>query len=53
VHLPGEIIVDPWLYSISLTVHALENGADIYTMWNRLILTMGLGRYGEKLTEIM
>ena len=31
VHIPGEIVVDPWLYSISLAVHARENGAEIYT----------------------
>ena len=31
VHIPGEIVVDPWLYSISLGVHARENGADIFT----------------------
>jgi glycerol-3-phosphate dehydrogenase len=31
VHIPGEVVVDPWLYSISLAAHALENGADIYT----------------------
>jgi len=29
VHIPGEIVVDPWLYSISLAVHARENGANI------------------------
>ncbi|KAL3943414.1 MAG: hypothetical protein SGBAC_002539 [Bacillariaceae sp.] len=28
-HIPGEIVVDPWLYSISLAVHARENGARI------------------------
>eukprot|EP00536_Pseudo-nitzschia_multiseries_P004183 jgi/Psemu1/187503/e_gw1.68.103.1 len=31
VHIPGEVVVDSWVYSISLAVHALENGADIYT----------------------
>ncbi|KAG7346323.1 FAD dependent oxidoreductase [Nitzschia inconspicua] len=31
VHIPGEIVVDPWLYSVSLAIHAMENGADIYT----------------------
>jgi glycerol-3-phosphate dehydrogenase len=31
VHIPGEIVVDPWLYSISLAVHARENGARIFT----------------------
>jgi glycerol-3-phosphate dehydrogenase len=29
-HIPGEIVVDPWLYSISLAVHARENGASIF-----------------------
>jgi glycerol-3-phosphate dehydrogenase len=31
VHIPGEIVLDPWLYSISLAAHARENGADIFT----------------------
>jgi len=31
VHIPGEIVVDSWVYSISLAAHALENGADIFT----------------------
>mmetsp|Transcript_13817 Transcript_13817/g.30884 ORF Transcript_13817/g.30884 Transcript_13817/m.30884 type:complete len:508 (-) Transcript_13817:993-2516(-) len=31
VHIPGEIVVDSWVYSVSLAAHALENGADIYT----------------------
>jgi glycerol-3-phosphate dehydrogenase len=31
VHVPGEIVMDPWLYSISLAVHARENGAAIFT----------------------
>eukprot|EP00521_Asterionellopsis_glacialis_P007210 CAMPEP_0195289564 /NCGR_PEP_ID=MMETSP0707-20130614/5791_1 /TAXON_ID=33640 /ORGANISM="Asterionellopsis glacialis, Strain CCMP134" /LENGTH=481 /DNA_ID=CAMNT_0040349585 /DNA_START=150 /DNA_END=1592 /DNA_ORIENTATION=+ len=31
VHIPGEIVVDPWLYSIALAVHARENGGTIYT----------------------
>ena len=31
VHIPGEIVVDPWLYSIALATHARENGATIYT----------------------
>jgi glycerol-3-phosphate dehydrogenase len=31
VHVPGEIVIDPWLYSISLAVHATENGATICT----------------------
>jgi len=31
VHIPGEIVVDPWLYSVSLAAHARENGARIFT----------------------
>ena len=31
VHIPGEIVLDPWLYSIALATHACENGATIYT----------------------
>ena len=31
VHIPGEIVVDPWLYSISLAVQARANGCQIYT----------------------
>lgn len=31
VHIPGEIVVDSWVYSISLAAHARENGADIFT----------------------
>lgn len=31
VHIPGEIVVDPWLYSIALAVHARQNGATIFT----------------------
>lgn len=31
VHIPGEIVVDPWLYSIAHAVQAVENGAKIYT----------------------
>jgi glycerol-3-phosphate dehydrogenase len=31
VHIPGEIVVDSWLYSIALAAHARENGAQIYT----------------------
>eukprot|EP00980_Cylindrotheca_fusiformis_P016048 scaffold4731_cov70-Cylindrotheca_fusiformis.AAC.2 len=30
-HIPGEIVIDPWLYSISLAIHAKENGAVIHT----------------------
>lgn len=30
VHIPGEIVVDPWLYSISLAAHALENRAVVF-----------------------
>jgi glycerol-3-phosphate dehydrogenase len=31
VHIPGEIVTDPWLYSIALAVHARQNGARIVT----------------------
>lgn len=31
VHIPGEIVLDPWLYSISLAVQARANGCQIYT----------------------
>ena len=31
VHIPGEIVVDPWLYTIALAVRARDNGATIYT----------------------
>mmetsp|Transcript_13411 Transcript_13411/g.19733 ORF Transcript_13411/g.19733 Transcript_13411/m.19733 type:complete len:504 (-) Transcript_13411:40-1551(-) len=31
VHIPGEIVLDPWLYSIALASHARENGARIIT----------------------
>lgn len=31
IFIPGEIVVDPWLYSISLGIHARENGATIIT----------------------
>ena len=31
IHIPGEIVIDPWLYSISLLCHARENGATLYT----------------------
>ena len=33
VHIPGEIVVDPWLFSITYAVHARENGARIFTNW--------------------
>jgi glycerol-3-phosphate dehydrogenase len=33
VHIPGEIVVDPWLFAIAFAVHARENGANIYTNW--------------------
>jgi glycerol-3-phosphate dehydrogenase len=33
VHIPGEIVVDPWLFSIAYAVHAKENGANILTDW--------------------
>jgi glycerol-3-phosphate dehydrogenase len=31
VHIPGEIVIDPWLFSIALCVHARENGARVIT----------------------
>lgn len=31
VHIPGEIVLDPWLFPIALASHARENGADIFT----------------------
>jgi glycerol-3-phosphate dehydrogenase len=31
VHIPGEILVDPWLFSIAMAAHARENGAKIIT----------------------
>lgn len=31
VHIPGEMVVDSWVYSISLAADALANGAKIYT----------------------
>lgn len=31
VHIPGEIVVDPWLFSIAFAVRAQENGAIIHT----------------------
>lgn len=31
VHIPGEIVLDSWLFSIALAAHARENGATIYT----------------------
>ena len=31
VHIPGEIVVDPWLYSIALLVQARANGCVVYT----------------------
>lgn len=31
VHIPGEIVLDSWLFSIALAAHARENGAAIYT----------------------
>ncbi len=31
VHIPGEMVVDSWVYSISLATDALANGANIYT----------------------
>ena len=34
VHIPGEIVVDPWLFSIAYASHARENGACILTNFN-------------------
>ena len=31
VHIPGEIVLDPWLFPIALASNARENGAQIYT----------------------
>jgi glycerol-3-phosphate dehydrogenase len=31
VHIPGEIVLDPWLYSVALAVQARQLGADIFT----------------------
>lgn len=31
IHIPGEFVVDPWLYSIAFASHARENGSDIFT----------------------
>jgi glycerol-3-phosphate dehydrogenase len=31
VHIPGEIVVDPWLFSIAMAVHAQVHGATIIT----------------------
>lgn len=31
VHIPGEIVIDSWVYSISLAADALERGAKIHT----------------------
>ncbi len=33
IHIPGEIVVDPWLLAISYAVHARENGATIFTQF--------------------
>ena len=33
VHIPGEVVLDPWLYSIALAAHARQNGADIFTQF--------------------
>ena len=34
IHIPGEIVLDPWLYSIALAAHARENGAVIITLFD-------------------
>ena len=31
VHIPGEIVLDPWLFPVSLAVQARENGALVFT----------------------
>lgn len=31
VHIPGEVVVDSWLFAIALGAHARENGAKVYT----------------------
>ncbi|GAX18469.1 hypothetical protein FisN_2Lh123 [Fistulifera solaris] len=31
--IPGEMVVDPWLFSIALAVHAKQNGATIFTQF--------------------
>jgi glycerol-3-phosphate dehydrogenase len=31
VHIPGEVVLDPWLFSIALAAQARENGAHIVT----------------------
>lgn len=31
VHIPGEVVLDPWLFSVALAAHARENGASIIT----------------------
>jgi glycerol-3-phosphate dehydrogenase len=31
VHIPGEVVLDPWLFSVALAAHARENGATIIT----------------------
>jgi glycerol-3-phosphate dehydrogenase len=31
VHIPGEVVLDPWLFAVALAAHARENGAQIIT----------------------
>lgn len=31
VHIPGEIVLDPWLVPVAMASHARENGGDIFT----------------------
>jgi glycerol-3-phosphate dehydrogenase len=31
VYIPGEIVLDPWLFSVAFAAHARENGANIVT----------------------
>lgn len=33
VHIPGEIMLDPWLFSIAFAVQARHYDAEIYTNW--------------------
>jgi len=33
VHIPGEVVVDPWLCGIAYAIHARQNGAKIYTKY--------------------
>ncbi len=46
VHIPGEIVVDPWLFSIALAVHAKQNKATIFTQFEMDPATSTLGEDG-------